>query len=658
MPMIRFVAFPWFSQRRQALLQSAAIALAISLGGLASNAQAQFSGNAGNDLTTARNQDASRGNADTNGRQDDSGSSGTSSTQTLKPNQRDLRTNTLPDGAEPNIPYAPYEPGEFEQFVQAQLADVGNATGRIRRFGANLLTDPDFASVQQDPLPSVPGDYVIRPGDEVLLTIWGTVDADLRLTVDREGRISVPHVGSITLGGLRNAELVDTIQRRVAQVYKNFQLSATLGRVRAIRVFVSGYVQHPGSITVSGLASVLHTLMRAGGPSAAGSFRDIHLRRGGREVAVFDLYDLLLKGNRDSDRLVQPDDVIFVGPVGSQVAMVGSVNQQAIYELKPNETIDDVLRMAGGFNAVADRTRVAIEPLTRRTTGRVVQLKLPEHGADIPGTGDLIRAFSAVTAALPEGMQNQRVRIEGEVLHPGDYVLPPGSRISDALSAAGGMTTLAYPFGTEFTRESVRETQQVNYDRALRDLETDMSRTQASQRATSTEDLNAQSSAATANARLLDRLRQVRPTGRVVLQLQPDATALPDLVLQDGDTLKIPARSTSVGIFGSVFTTGSFVYEPGHTTQQYLALAGGPMRGADKGSIFLIRANGSVISARQGTSFWHSSSDFNDATVVPGDTIFVPEELNKSTFVQDAKDWTQILYQFGLGLAGIKALGL
>jgi protein involved in polysaccharide export with SLBB domain len=107
-----------------------------------------------------------------------------------------------------------------------------------------------------------------------------------------------------------------------------------------------------------------------------------------------------------------------------------------------------------------------------------------------------------------------------------------------------------------------------------------------------------------------------------------------------------------------VFNTGSFVYEPGHTTEQYLALAGGPTRGADKTSMFMLRANGSVISARQGSSFWHSSSDFSDAAVQPGDTIFVPEQVNKSTFVQDAKDWTQILYQFGLGLAGLKTLGL
>jgi protein involved in polysaccharide export with SLBB domain len=143
-----------------------------------------------------------------------------------------------------------------------------------------------------------------------------------------------------------------------------------------------------------------------------------------------------------------------------------------------------------------------------------------------------------------------------------------------------------------------------------------------------------------------------------VLQLPPDATALPNLLLEDGDTINIPPRNTAVGIFGSVFNAGSFVYEPGHTTEQYLALAGGPTRGADKDSIFMLRANGSVISAQQGSSFWHSGNELREAKVEPGDTIFVPEELGKASFIQGAKDWTQILYQFGLGLAGIRSLGL
>ncbi len=666
MPTTRLPALP------AALLSSGALLLALA-GALApASAFAQFSGDSTSDLT--RIDDTQQSGTSSAAASSPSGTSGTSQTRTSQ--QRTSRTG----GDQPEsrgLPYRaqPYQPSEFELYVQQQagaeqvqpqdMQEAQDEQGvaqrpprRIRRFGSNLVTDDAIASATQDPLPSVPGDYIVRPGDEVNLAIWGSVDADIQATVDRAGRINVPRVGTITVAGVRNADLTDAISRRVGQTFRNFQLSVTLGQVRAIRVFVGGYVQHPGSITVNGLSSVLHALMRAGGPSSAGSFRDIHLRRAGKEVAVFDLYDLLLKGDRDSDQLVQPDDILFVGPVGTQVAVLGSVNQPAIYELKPGETLDDVLRLAGGFTAVADRGRVTMERLADRATGKVTQLDLPAHQRDALATGDVIRAYSVVTAALPQEKQNEHVRVEGEVARPGDYILPPGSRIEDALRAAGGMTSAAYPFGTEFTRESVRKLQQANYERALRDFETDMTRNQASQRATSSEEISAQTATAQANARLLQRLRQVKPTGRVVLQLSPDASALPNLPLEDGDTVKIPPRGTSVGIFGSVFNTGSFVYESGHTAPQYLALAGGPTRGADKQSIFMIRANGSVVSAQQGSSFWHSGNNLNDALVQPGDTIFVPEELNKSTFVQDAKDWTQILYQFGLGLAGIKSLGL
>ncbi len=545
-----------------------------------------------------------------------------------------------------------YEAGEFERYVQA------SSDSSVRRFGANLLTDPVLSASGQDPLSSIPGDYIVKQGDEIALTIWGSVDTDLRLTVDRAGLISVPRVGSITVAGVRYADLASTITRRVGQVFKDFQLTATMGQVRPIRVFVTGYARHPGSITVSGLASVLNALMRAGGPSPAGSFRDIRLNRGGRQIATFDLYDLLLKGTRDADVLVQPDDVIFIGPVGTQVALIGSVNQQAVFELKPGETLSDLIRMAGGFTAIGDRSRVTIERIADRTKGHVSELLLPTQSDTRLATGDVVRAYSSVTSALPREVQNNRVHVDGEVVHPGDYVLPPGSTVSDALRAAGGLTAAAFPYGTEFTRESVRQTQQINFDRALRDLQTNMVKSQATQRSTSIEETATQNAQADANNRLIERLSQARPTGRVVMPIEPDARTLPDIPLESGDSITVPARGTAVGVFGSVFNTGSFVYVPDHTAQSYLQLAGGPTRGADKGSIFMIRANGSVVSAQQGSSFWHSGNDLLSAIVQPGDTLFVPEELNKSTFIQDAKDWTQILYQFGLGVAGIKSLGL
>lgn len=557
----------------------------------------------------------------------------------------------------PPVTAKPYVAGEFERYVQEQSGPKATSQSEIRRFGSNLVTDATLPQARLDPLPAVPADYVVKPGDEVLLTIWGSADADLRLIVDRGGRIAVPRVGSVQVAGLTNAELSGAIRSRIARVFRNFEMTATLGQIRPVRVFVTGFAQRPGSLTTGALSSVLHVVMRAGGPSAAGSFRDITLRRSGKEVARFDLYNLLLNGDRSADQVVQPDDVIHIGPAGPQVGVIGSVNHAAVFELREGETLGDVIRMAGGFNAVADRSRVVIEPLADRTTERVSEWALPEALTRRLGSGDLIRVFSSITAALSRDKQKKRVRVEGEVLRPGDYVLPPGSGIHDAIAAAGGLTPAAYIFGTDFSRESVRVSQQENYNRALRDLETEMAKFQAGRRVSSAEEAATQATSATANARLLERLRQIRPTGRMVLQLSPEAKQLPNMELDDGDRLFVPARATSVGVFGSVFNSGSYVYEPGSTVGHYLELSGGPTRGADKGSVFLVRANGAVVSARQGDSFF-KNGNLEAARALPGDTVFVPEEMDKTTLTQSAKDWTQILYQFGLGVAGIRSLGL
>jgi protein involved in polysaccharide export with SLBB domain len=545
----------------------------------------------------------------------------------------------------------PYQPGEFEQFVQRQAGpDI-----EIRRFGAELMTPETDRLQQRDAAefaPLVPADYLVRSGDDIVVTLWGSVDADLRLVVDRSGRITIPRVGPVLVAGVRYADLPAVISQRVGQVFRNFQVSASMGQLRGQRVYVTGFVAKPGTYTVSSLATAIQALLQAGGPTAGGTFRQIDVRRGKDKVATLDLYDILLRGDRSGDLVLQAEDVVHVNATGPQVALIGSVNRPAVFELRPGEVALDVLAMAGGFSPVADTSRLAIERLDDRSSVRIQQVPLPAQGRTALAQGDLLRAFSAVDAALPVQRQNKRVRVEGEVVRPGEYVLAPSSTIADALAAAGGMTPAAYPYGTEFTRESVRVTQQQNYDRALRDLETDLARTSATQRSTTGDEAAAQAGRDTSNARLVASLRALRPSGRVILQLPPDGRELPSLMLEDGDRLRIPSRPTSVGVFGSVFNGGSYLFSDGRGLDEYLALAGGPTRGADASSTFVIRANGSVVSNQQRSS-WFGGGSFGSVRAEPGDTIFVPEELNKTTFVQAAKDWTQILYQFGLGIAGI-----
>lgn len=546
-------------------------------------------------------------------------------------------------------------PGEFELYIQNLVGTPGPTVPVIRRFGAELLTEAASMSASPDYGSLVPPSYMLQTGDELLVTLWGSVDADLRLQVDRSGRVVIPRVGPVMVAGVRYGDLPQVISTRVATVFKNFQLSVSLGQLRGMRVYVTGFVRRPGVQVVSSLSTLVQAVMKAGGPATAGSFRNIQLRRGRELVTTFDLYDLLLRGDRGADRLLQAEDVILVGPVGPQVGIIGSVNRVGVFELKPGETMDDALQMAGGFAPVADTSRLTIERLDERASVRVTEVLLPAGKTLALRSGDVLRAFNAVSVATPIQRQNKRVRIEGEVLNPGDYVLPAASTLNDAVRAAGGLTQSAFLYGAEFTRESVRSTQVQNYARALRDIETQVTRANVTQRITSSEENQAQIATLQRYNMLTDRLRTLQPTGRVVLEVASVAGQLPDLALEDGDRLHVPSRPTAVGVFGSVFNAGSYLFAPGRSVSDYLRLAGGPTRGADDRSIFVVRANGSVVSGLESSSFFNRQGALAGLVTEPGDTIFVPEELDKATFVQQAKDWTQIVYQFGLGAAGLKA---
>lgn len=558
-----------------------------------------------------------------------------------------------------------YRPSEFELFVR-QLAGLTRPKADplaeedqpIRRFGVELLTPkptPEEEPVEHAIL--VPDDYIVGAGDELVLNLWGAVEGNLRLTVDRSGRIAIPRVGAVSVAGVRFADLKTTISKRVGTQFRNFELSVGLGHVRGLRVYVTGFVQRPGSQTVAGLSTVLHGLMAAGGPTAVGSLRNIQLRRNGALVSTLDLYDLLLRGDRSADRVLRSDDVIHVGPVGAQVGVIGSVNKPAVFELKAGETVADALAMAGGLSTVANRKAAVIHRLDDQPGQALRDVNLSDAAKQPLSNGDVLRVMSMADMARPVLRQSKRVRIDGEVQKPGDYVLPANSTLLDALKAAGGFTPEAYVFGAEFTRESVRLTQMENYSRTLRDLEAEYTRIAINQKEKgippTTDSVVARS---LTQLKLIERLRNVQPTGRVVLQMNVDDPSLPALALEDGDRLYVPARPSSINVFGSVFNSGSYVFAQGRKLEQYVGLAGGVTKGGDSGSMFVLRANGSVVSNRSGRSGWLlGGGTVQGLQALPGDTVFVPEDLYRADFLAEAKDWAQILYQFGLGAAALNS---
>jgi protein involved in polysaccharide export with SLBB domain len=235
-------------------------------------------------------------------------------------------------------------------------------------------------------------------------------------------------------------------------------------------------------------------------------------------------------------------------------------------------------------------------------------------------------------------------------------LLQAGSTLRDAIAAAGGLTQEAYVFGTEFTRDTVRQAQIENYERALRDMEADFTRTTASLKEAGRPPNSGEAAKNLAQVKLIEKLRNVQPSGRVVLQVAPGDAILPAVPMDDGDRVYIPARPSTVSVYGSVFSAGSYSFDKGRPLSQYLSLAGGATRSADTASLFVMRANGSVVSNRGTRSGWVFGGGVVDGLLAePGDTVFVPEDGLRLEFSQELKDWSTILYQFGLGAVALKS---
>lgn len=537
--------------------------------------------------------------------------------------------------------------GEFERYVQRVTGDH-----RLTRFEwkQSLPATPQPLTGQR----AAPDDYLIAPGDQVRVAYWGSLDADLTLTVDRQGRVTIPRVGTVPVAGRRLQEVQSQIERQTARVFKNFDVQVSLGTLRPVRVVVTGFVERPGAYVVSALSAVSSVLMQqAGGPSEAGSYRMVELRRSSKTLSRIDLYELMVEGRQDADLLLQDGDVVHVHAVGRQVAVSGSVNRPGIYELKDKENSADLLRLAAGFAPIADRGRVALQSLQASSTG----LNLREFtSADltqvVPEAGDILHVSSAGGEYLPKKLRAVRVRLEGEVASPGTYVLNAGTTLEQAVQRAGGITAGAYLFGMELNRDSVRDAQQLQVDKAIRDIVLELGRqTQSSANRTPEEQQEVLRQRRHAET-LIARLREARPQGRVVLPIEPGDNRLPSIELVDGDVVRIPSTPSDVGVYGSVFQSGGFAYQPDRELDHYLTLAGNSRRTADTRSIYLLRANGSVRSARQG-GFFSKGDAMQRTKLQPGDTIFVPEDPQSTSVVQSVKDWTQVLYQLGVGLAAV-----
>jgi polysaccharide export outer membrane protein len=732
---------------------------------------------------------------------------------------------------------------EFQRFVAASLGY------RLEIFGQNLFSNVPSTFAPLDRVPVTP-DYLIGPGDELLVRAWGQIDINYRAVVDRTGTIYIPKIGAISVAGVRYDELNGVLTRNIGRVFKNFELNVTLGQLRSIQVFLVGQVKRPGSYTVSSLSTLVNALFASGGPSNRGSMRQIVLKRQGKEITRFDLYDLIVSGDKSKDAQLLPGDVIYVPPVGKLVALAGSVNVPAIYELKEHDDLTQVLLYAGGLTTTAGGQKAFVDRIDDRLTRRTAEFELTAAGlktelkdgdivrflhispkfdnaitlrgnvavpgrypwrqgmrvkdlipnreflvteefwkrqnklavdpdsltfqphdeaeqekqereqerqkeqqrdrsapsnqtggqnqapvsnppADQRGTrrdedlssrvgrteaqrikqeqlkndvkrsaaeinweyaviqrinpedlttrlvpfnlgkaisgeesqnivlqpGDVITIFSQNDMQVPAAQQTKFVRLEGEFRTAGVYQVEPAETLRHLIVRVGGLTPQAYLYGSEFTRESTKEDQQKRLDEYINELEKSIDRNAGAQRNLSGEEALTERQSLEGQRQLLDKLRQLKATGRIVLELKPntsDIDAIPDLPLEDGDRLLVPFRPATVNVIGSVYNSNSFIFKQDKTVGDYLKISGGPTKNGDKGHLFVIRADGTTVSGHGHNGAFFKS--FTEARLSPGDTIVVPEKLDKGVVLRGFKDWTQIIGTFVIGAAAAKVL--
>lgn len=702
-------------------------------------------------------------------------------------------------------PAKPLPPNDFQKFVQ-------ESTGQsLPLYGFNFFGDD--ASSPAANVPVAP-DYRMGPGDEVYVRGWGSIEIDVKTTINRDGQIHLPRIGAVNLAGVRSVDADNVVRAAVARYYKDFQLNVTHGRLRGMTVYVVGQARKPGAYTVSGVSTVISAMMASGGPNQNGSLRRVQVKRADKVVAELDLYAFLAKGDKGADIKLQDGDTVVIPAAKGYVALVGKVRTPAVYELADGDTVDVLLSVAGGLPVLADPKRATLEridpsapqprsvesfaldatglkrplkkgdvlsiaPLvpefgnsialrgnvaqpmrqpwkpgmkvadlipgrsfllsqaaikrqndvllteeekqqsaakfekTRDETGlksdirkvnddqdtlaqrignlvdeinfeyavieRVdrerVEVKLipfnlgealdnptgPENVALQPG--DVLTVFSVNDVRVPQAKRQVYVRVEGEVRRPGIYQMKRGDSLTHLIEKAGGLTEDAYLFGAGFYREQVRKDQLANLDQLVRKLEM---QTQSKLSASAASASQSESATAVqlriqaeqqAQKQALERLRNLKPTGRIMLGLKPEGAkvdALPTLRLESQDRLVVPAKPDFVYVLGSVNTESSMIWKKGQTVQDYLDVSG-LTSGADKDELFVIRADGSVLS--NGDRWFGSVAK---ADVMPGDLIVLPEKTDHesawSVFTRNAKDITQIVYQFSLGAAAIKTL--
>lgn len=464
--------------------------------------------------------------------------------------------------AEPrSLGLSPEPPTEFQRFVAATTGQMLPIYG-IGLFAGRQVT---FAPVSNAPAPV---DLILSAQDELEIRIWGQVNFSANLRISREGDIFLPKIGSVHVAGLTVAAAEEHLRQTMDRIYRNFELTVDLGEIHSIQVYITGQARQPGEYTVSALSTLVDAVFASGGPSSTGSMRHIQLKRDGKVLTDFDLYELLVKGDKTGDMQLQPGDVLYIPPAGPQVALLGSVRAPCIFELGGKETLGALLDSAGGRTAMAAGSRISIDRIADHAERIAFELADNAEGlAAKLADGDIVRVDPIVSN------YRDTVTLRGSVANPGHFRWRPGMHLSDLIPDRDSLVTRGYWWrrtqlglpALEFTPAG--EQSPAGQDAAVRSTagETDWDYAVIERRDPST-----------MNTSLISF-----DLGKLVLEHDGSQ----DLALQPGDAvtifsrddldLPVDRRTKYVRLEGEIVKAGVYSVAPGETLRSIVERAGG-----------------------------------------------------------------------------------
>ena len=508
----------------------------------------------------------------------------------------------------------------------------------------NILFGSDFFDVMQTSFmpinePNLDSSYVLDFGDVLEIQLIGQKDQIDNYSINRDGSINLPDIGRLNLSGLSLNDASNLIKAKVSSAYIGTEAYISLKNIRDINVLVVGNAYNPGIYTLNGNSNMLHALSMAGGINDIGSYRNINLIRSGKVIDTLDIYEVLVFGKYNFSSGLRSGDSIVVGPREKTVSIESGVMRPATYEIKSNETFDDLLKYSNGFGKDINLDQL----LVKRVSGGksdVIYLTLDE-----------IKSFEFANndSIFIQEYKIDTVSILGSVNNPGTYKFTRGTTLSEAIKKSGGYDSSAYQFGGYLENQKALEINEISKDRLYDKFLTNLI-------------MNSGATSSMQDSGVMEILIQIKnseSTGRVIAEFDLDIISSDpskDTILEDGDKIYIPQLTQQVFIQGEVSNSGAIRYTPGQDIDYYISKSGGALLSADLDNIFIVHPNGETENFANKSRLSFILEDDSKELIYPGSIIYIPQKTNFANSLQTASIWAPIISSIALSLTSLSVL--